>query len=94
MAFVDRDLTCAECGAQFVFSAGEQQFFKDKGFLNDPKRCKQCKTQVGRRPLVESHVECAQCGKQTTVPFKPRRGKPVYCSECFKSSRVVPDLAE
>ena len=42
MKFADRDLKCLTCGLMFVFSAGEQQFFHERGFLNDPKRCK-CK---------------------------------------------------
>lgn len=58
MVFVDRELTCANCGATFVFSAGEQQFFKDKGFTHDPKRCKGCKA----KRKVETHVKCAECG--------------------------------
>ena len=43
MEFHDRVLKCSECGAEFVFTAGEQMFFADKGFKNEPKRCKACK---------------------------------------------------
>ena len=43
MDFMDRDLTCIECRKSFLFSADEQQFFKEKGFAHDPKRCKECK---------------------------------------------------
>ena len=43
MEFTDRILICEDCGAEFVFTAGEQVFFNDKQFKNDPKRCKQCK---------------------------------------------------
>ena len=43
MDFVDRDVKCFDCGMMFVFSAGEQAFFKDKGFVNDPQHCKSCK---------------------------------------------------
>jgi hypothetical protein len=43
MEFHDRVLKCAECGAEFVFTSGEQMFFADKGFKNEPKRCKGCK---------------------------------------------------
>ena len=43
MEFTDRVLKCIDCGAEFVFTAGEQLFFHDKQFKNDPKRCKQCK---------------------------------------------------
>ena len=43
MEYQDKVLKCAECGAEFVFTAGEQMFFADKGFKNEPKRCKSCK---------------------------------------------------
>ena len=43
MEFHDKVLKCSECGAEFVFTAGEQMFFADKGFKNEPKRCKACK---------------------------------------------------
>ena len=44
MEFLDRLLTCADCGGEFIFTAGEQLFFFDKQFKNDPKRCKPCKS--------------------------------------------------
>lgn len=43
MEYHDKVLKCSECGAEFVFTAGEQMFFADKGFKNEPKRCKGCK---------------------------------------------------
>ena len=42
--FQDRILKCSDCGAEFVFTAGEQHFFHDKNFKNEPKRCKACKS--------------------------------------------------
>ena len=39
MEYHDKVLKCSECGAEFVFTAGEQMFFADKGFKNEPKRC-------------------------------------------------------
>ncbi|MHB8527542.1 MAG: zinc-ribbon domain-containing protein, partial [Candidatus Acidiferrales bacterium] len=44
MEFHDKVLKCAECNAEFVFTAGEQMFFADKGFKNEPRRCKACKS--------------------------------------------------
>src|SRR2546428_10952878 len=43
MEFQDKILKCIDCGADFVFTAGEQLFFHDKAFRNEPKRCKACK---------------------------------------------------
>jgi len=41
--FQDRQLTCVECGQQFVFTAGEQEFFRDQGLTDDPQRCPPCR---------------------------------------------------
>lgn len=91
MEFVGRDLTCVDCGAESVFTAGEQLFFQSKGFQNTPKRCKHCKVKRNsdsRRPVrsvrLETKTTCAECGAETTVPFKPMQGRPVLCRACFQ----------
>lgn len=100
MAFADKTLTCKDCGAQFVFTAGEQQFYQEHGLLHEPARCPTCR--AARRqsrgsggdlsggnsgPRRTFPAVCAQCGKETQVPFQPRQGRPVYCSECFANLR-------
>jgi len=99
MEFQDKMLKCIDCGADFVFTAGEQLFFHDKQFRNEPKRCKACKSKrvsvLGAIPSlprngyakVETRATCSQCGKDTTVPFKPTQGRPVFCRECFQQRR-------
>jgi len=92
MKFADRLLTCVECETEFVFTADEQSFFHEKAFKNDPKRCKRCSAKRQRRPqrpYPESRVTCAECGTDTTVPFKPRNGKPVLCYVCFRKARQL-----
>jgi CxxC-x17-CxxC domain-containing protein len=87
MEFTDRVLTCVDCGAEFVFTAGEQLFFHDKQFMNDPKRCKQCKAKRSTgtsRVRSETRTTCSECGESTTVPFKPTQGRPVLCRSCFQ----------
>jgi len=92
--FADRTLKCRECGGDFVFTAGEQAFFAEKGLLNDPQRFPECRLvrrrqQNGNGPAREMHsVVCAQCGTNTTVPFLPRLDRPVYCSSCFDQVRA------
>lgn len=84
--FEDKTLICKDCGQEFVFTAGEQEFYESKGFVNEPQRCKDCRVnrKNAARPEREMHVAvCASCGKEATVPFKPREDRPVYCSECF-----------
>ena len=39
----DKTLVCRDCGSEFVFSVGEQEFYKEKGFENDPVRCQACR---------------------------------------------------
>ena len=99
MAISDKNLTCVECGHQFVFTVGEQEFFANQGYTNEPKRCTQCRETRKSRPRSggesfrssdrEMHpAVCAQCGKNTTVPFLPRGDRPVYCSDCFSGMRT------
>jgi CxxC-x17-CxxC domain-containing protein len=97
MEFTDRVLKCNDCGAEFIFTAGEQLFFHDKQFKNDPKHCKQCKAKRvrgGPRVRPETRTTCSQCGEETTVPFKPTQGRPVLCRSCFqKQGAVTPGIA-
>lgn len=100
MSFTDKSLTCAECGATFTFTAEEQEFFASKGYVNEPKRCPTCRE--ARRAGQNSSrgggynarrqmfpATCAQCGKATEVPFEPREGRPVYCSDCYNKVRAT-----
>ena len=97
MEFQDRILSCVDCGGEFIWTAGEQQFFADKNFKNEPKRCKACKGKRASRPgggpmtreRVETVTTCSACGKETTVPFKPTQGRPVFCKECFQSRKFA-----
>lgn len=92
----DKNITCIDCSKSFVWSAGEQAFFRDKQLENPPKRCKDCKKakndrlaaianaqRSGVKQRIEVIVSCAKCGDQTTVPFYPSQGRPVYCRSCF-----------
>ena len=97
MEFQDKVLKCIDCGADFVFTAGEQLFFHDKQFKNEPKRCKACKakrastwvrTPTGNYPKGGNPHQLFGCGKETTVPFKPTQGRPVFCRECFQQRRT------
>ena len=50
MEFQDKTLNCVDCGDPFIWTAGEQLFFADKNFKNEPKRCKSCKAKRAARP--------------------------------------------
>ncbi len=93
MEYADRVLKCIDCGAEFVFTAGEQLFFHDKQFKNDPRHCKQCKAKrANGAPKVrpETRTTCSECGAETTVPFKPTQGRPVLCRGCFQKQHAHP----
>jgi CxxC-x17-CxxC domain-containing protein len=97
VAFQDKTLTCSDCGTQFTFSAAEQEFFQSKGYTNEPKRCPTCRQARkaerggptgGTKSRQMFPATCAECGKDTEVPFEPREGRPVYCSDCFSKMRT------
>jgi CxxC-x17-CxxC domain-containing protein len=91
--YTDKNLTCVDCGAEFTFSAEDQEYHASRGFTNEPKRCPDCRqarkaergggggggsSQRQMYPAV-----CAECGQNTEVPFEPRGDRPVYCLDCF-----------
>lgn len=96
--FHDTNITCIDCNADFIWTSGEQVFFRDKNLKNPPKRCRECKNAKneriaaiaasqtsGIRQKIEVSVNCATCASPTTVPFYPSQGRPVYCRSCFIS---------
>ena len=98
MEYTDKTLTCSDCSTAFTFSASEQEFFASKGFVNEPGRCPDCRAARkqqrggggyggggdGYRQQRQMHpAVCATCGKDCQVPFEPRNGRPVYCSDCY-----------
>jgi CxxC-x17-CxxC domain-containing protein len=130
----DKNLTCADCNQQFVFTASEQDFYAQRGFT-EPRRCPSCRAsrkaargttgggggggygagssygngggnggggggyRAGgaysaggyaswdRGPREMFSATCSNCGREAQVPFRPTSGKPVYCSDCFRSMR-------
>ena len=110
----DKTLTCRDCGTNFTFTEGEQDFYGQKGY-SEPVRCADCRAAkrasrdsggsyssggygsyssggyggggggggYARAERTMTQVVCANCGKDTEVPFVPRGDKPVYCSDCY-----------
>jgi CxxC-x17-CxxC domain-containing protein len=95
----DKTIVCVDCGSEFVFTEGEQEFYAQKGFTNEPTRCPNCRAarkasrssgmsssdRSGQRRMYPA--VCAQCGKATEVPFQPSGDRPVYCSDCYAQRR-------
>ena len=98
MALSDKTLVCSDCGQEFTFTVGEQEFYSSRGLQNEPKRCPECRIirrrerSGGNREAREQHpVVCASCGTETTVPFEPSEGRPVYCKECYTKTKQSPE---
>ncbi len=88
--YEDKTLVCNECGQEFVFSAGEQEFYAARGFQNEPKKCKACRAarkDPTRAPGELFTATCAACGGEAKVRFEPKSDRPVYCSNCFSKMR-------
>ncbi len=89
MSFVDKTLICKDCSCEFIFTAGEQEFFHAKNLINVPKRCHNCRILMrvqrnGANPDNTACVNCAECGAPTQVPFQPKGYRPIYCGPCFR----------
>jgi CxxC-x17-CxxC domain-containing protein len=91
----DQTLRCRECGRDFVFTAGEQEFYSSRGLMHPPARCPECRAARkasmsgggyggDRRERQMFTATCSNCGNEARVPFQPRGDKPVYCSDCYQ----------
>ncbi|GCE45397.1 CxxC-x17-CxxC domain-containing protein [Thermosporothrix hazakensis] len=103
MQTTDQKLYCRDCNQEFIFTAGEQEFYASRGLMNPPSRCPECraarKGRMGgsrgggyqrdsyREERPMYTTTCASCGNTARVPFEPRADRPVYCSDCFQSQR-------
>ena len=124
MAYQDITLQCRDCGNDFAFTSGEQQFYAERGLTNQPGRCPDCRQAAkgsrggrgggggggyssrggggggysggggrsyggggggGSREMFSA--VCADCGRETQVPFRPTGERPVYCNDCFQNHR-------
>ncbi len=99
----DQNLTCTDCGKQFTFTDSEQEFYQSKGFSTPSRcpDCRAARKAAreggssysgggssygtGERQMYPA--VCAQCGKDTQVPFSPRGDRPVYCSDCYRAQQ-------
>ena len=102
MSFQEKSLQCTDCGVTFAFTVEEQEFFQSKGYTNEPKRCPACRQSKKERQGTGSYrnggyghssprqmfpAKCAECGKDTEVPFAPHNDRPVYCSDCYRKKQ-------
>ena len=99
MDFRDKSICCSNCGTMFTFSADEQGLFQSWDLKHEPRRCPACRTlgdsgrsghgsdnKMARRKMFLAR--CADCGKDAHVPFEPRSGRRIYCSDCYRKVRL------
>ena len=84
MAFHDKTLTCRECGNGFVFTVSEQEFFASKGFLNDPSRCQDCRS--NRKARIAAQAASGSYDSSYSVSGYSSNGRREYtratCASC------------
>lgn len=94
--YEDKTIICKDCGQEFIFTAGEQEFYAEHGFQNEPQRCKTCRNAKrsngshgnNTRPMFDA--VCSECGEPCKVPFEPKSDHPIYCRECYSKHRKEP----
>jgi CxxC-x17-CxxC domain-containing protein len=97
VSYTDKILECRDCGQSFVFTSGEQEFFAEKGFAQEPRRCPDCRRARknqnsdfggggggGGYSRQMYSATCSSCGKEAQVPFEPSGDRPVYCRDCYQ----------
>ena len=83
MDFQDKKLACKDCGNEFVWSAGEQKFYADKGLLNPPGRCQDCRGKAKKTTSQSYQITCKECGKQGDAHFEPSNPNDILCAACW-----------
>ena len=81
--YTDKTLTCRDCGQNFVFTTGEQEFFASKGFTNEPTRCPECRAARKNR-----QGDSYSGGGYSSGGYERREREmfPATCSQCGNCS--------
>jgi CxxC-x17-CxxC domain-containing protein len=102
----DIRIKCVDCGEEFLFTVGEQSFYREKALTHAPTRCKKCREarkenrggrerqagpkSPGGRERGLHAAVCSNCGAETQVPFQPVPGRAVLCRNCFQGRKGAP----
>ena len=86
---MDKTLTCRDCGQEFTFTAGEQEFYASKGFTNEPTRCPNCRSNRKReRDGGYASGGAYSSGGGGGYERRERQMFSVVCDECGKNTEV------
>ena len=92
MSFQDKTLVCRDCGQDFVFTAGEQEFYQQRGLTNEPGRCADCrrarKAQQGGGSYSSGNSYGGGGGGGGGYERAPRQMFDAVCSSCGKETQV------
>jgi CxxC-x17-CxxC domain-containing protein len=80
----DKILTCRDCGQNFVFTSGEQEFFASRGFTNEPSRCPTCRAARKQNQSASGGGQYYDGGYER----RERQMFPATCSDCGKETQV------
>ena len=90
MSFVDKTITCRDCGMDFVFTAGEQEFYASKGFVNEPTRCPSCR-QARKNAMGGSSGGMRDAAPRSAMASAAPRERVTYkttCANCGQETTV------
>lgn len=100
MVTLDKSLTCRDCGQQFLFTTGEQEYFASRGFTNEPSRCPDCRaarkadrgngggSRSGSGSSGSGYSGGGSSGGGGGYDRAPREMHPATCARCGKETQV------
>jgi CxxC-x17-CxxC domain-containing protein len=90
LAFADKQITCRDCGRPFTFTAGEQEFYANKGLMNEPTRCSSCRSaRRATQSTLQENDGYVKYGNFASFGGKtPRQMHPAACAECGQMTEV------
>lgn len=92
MSYADKTITCRDCGMDFVFTAGEQEFYAQKGFTNEPSRCPSCRQQRkgsgGGRSSSYGERSGGYGERDSYSSRGPREMHSAVCAACGRETQV------
>ena len=98
MEFQDKSLRCVDCGVGVHLDGWRTAVLRRQAVQERAQALQGVQGQAGQpgergsgaaRDRVETQTTCSACGKDTTVPFRPTQGRPVFCKECFQQRKFA-----
>ncbi len=89
MTYLDRPLNCVDCGGEFIHSAADQEYYAQKSFTSDPKRCTSCRAyRRSSRDGDDTHAPRGPRGYERPEDRAPREYFVAICTSCGNQAQV------